>query len=620
MPDLLARFGLGDTEEPCACETTFEGDRLVVRGDGCPGDADLAASPACRATAISALRERDADAVLGRCRGVDRRYASRAVALLVAAGRFARRIADRAERLAARTETDPLAAAREASGRAGPVADVAAETGFLEAADAPDYEAALRAFVGPTLARSRIDPTPPADGRLEHTVDDSGSRARLYAVPGSELRTYHLAPTETTLSAAEMATLDRAHDRLAAGVAGDGERASVRAVRAVTDGEHRKLVDVLRKHTRGYGVLEDFFADPAVTDVLAPAPAVDSDIRIRRDGETLRTNVRLTAGGAAALASRLRRASGRAFSRASPTLDAVVENVGAAERVRAAGVTRPATDGTGFAFRAHGGTSRTLPALLANGTVSGAAAALLSVAVERATAALLAGTRGAGKTTLLGALLWELPAATRLVTIEDTPELPVEALAARGRDVQPLYTDDAERGLAPSAALRTALRLGEGALAVGEVRGEEAGVLYEAMQVGAHGSAVLGTIHGDGGDAVRERVAELGVPESSFAATDLVVTLTREGEKRRVVAIEEVLDDGSLATLYGLDDGQLAPTGRVERGNSACVASLAEPGESYGDVLESLDARESFLVDLVAEGRTDADAVASENERRRGEQ
>ncbi|SIQ91265.1 Type II/IV secretion system protein [Haladaptatus litoreus] len=97
---------------------------------------------------------------------------------------------------------------------------------------------------------------------------------------------------------------------------------------------------------------------------------------------------------------------------------------------------------------------------------------------------LVSGTRGAGKTTCLGALLWELPTKTRTVVIEDTRELPVESLQRDGRDVQSLLTtaNGDEPGVQPAEALKTALRLGEGALVVGEVRGNEASVLYEAMR------------------------------------------------------------------------------------------------------------------------------------------
>jgi hypothetical protein len=122
------------------------------------------------------------------------------------------------------------------------------------------------------------------------------------------------------------------------------------------------------------------------------------------------------------------------------------------------------------------------------------------------------------------------------------------------------------------------------------------------MRVGANGSAVLGTIHGDGGAAVRERVvADLGVSASSFAATDLVVTLesyeTDEGRARRVKAVEEVVgtDPPRFEPLYELRSGGLAATGRIDRGNSVLVESLARSDESYADVLARLDDRADEL-------------------------
>ena len=231
----------------------------------------------------------------------------------------------------------------------------------------------------------------------------------------------------------------------------------------------------------------------------------------------------------------------------------------------------------------------------------------------------MAGTRGAGKTTLLSALLWELPASTRVVTIEDTPELPVAELRDHGRDVQALHTDaggtmgstsavGAGRSVSPARALRSALRLGDGALVVGEVRGEEAGALYEAMRVGAHGHAVLGTIHGDSAAAVRERVvSDLGVPASSFAATDMVVTCVRDGDARRVAAIEEVRgSDGDTAfvPLFERSEGTLRPTGVVGRGDSAAVERLRADGESQEALLAAVERRADRFGRLSTAGLT----------------
>ncbi|MGB9986508.1 ATPase, T2SS/T4P/T4SS family [Salarchaeum japonicum] len=590
MRRLRALLG-GDTDTGCRCRPAFERDTLVLDAADCDGD--LAAASACRETAVAALSDRDADAVVVREVGRDRRYDDATTALLVAAGRFAPRVRDRDARLAALAATDPLAAAREATGRAGPIADIAAETGLAVAAEGVAEYDAVRGFVGPRIAHARVDPDPPADAALVDAVDlPGGATARRYDGPNG--RTYCLEPPESAFGDDAYRALDRAHELLADGVV-TGDRAATRAADRTT-ASSGAIAGVLEKHTRGYGVLDDLFADDRVTDVYASAPAADTRLRVVLDGRLLPTNVRLTSRGVDALASRVRAASGRPFSPVNPTLDAVLTDVGAADRVRVAAVSEPVADGVGFAFRAHGDRRFTLPRLVETGTLTPDAAAVLSVAVARGAAVLVAGARAAGKTTFLGALLWELPADTRTVVIEDAPELPVPGLQAAGRDVQALRaTADGDGAEVSTAdALRTALRLGESALAVGEVRGAEAGVLYEAMRTGAGASAVLGTIHGDGGDDVRERVvSDLGVPANSFAATDLVVTLADTAEGKQVVAVEEF--DSEFHALFERTPDGLASSGLVDRGESTLVASLADHAETYADVRAAIaDRTERF--------------------------
>ncbi|NYZ78355.1 Flp pilus assembly complex ATPase component TadA, partial [Candidatus Micrarchaeota archaeon] len=73
-------------------------------------------------------------------------------------------------------------------------------------------------------------------------------------------------------------------------------------------------------------------------------------------------------------------------------------------------------------------------------------------------------------------------------------------------------------------ALRTALRLGDSVLIVGEVRSTEAKALYEAMRIGAVGNVVMGTIHGESAYSIWDRVVnDLGVPTTSFKATDFAI-------------------------------------------------------------------------------------------------
>lgn len=648
------------TENACRCHTRFEErpdgrnrhrTELVVDADDCPGGGTLADAPGCRATVVGALAEQDAAVVRTTAAGRERAYEDGTAGFLLAAGRFVEAVAFHDEALAARARHDPLAAAREATGRTGAVARIAAETGLAAGAERvargkwdkrsgegkrgeegkrgaegkrddedrrdEDYARALRSFVGPTLAKSRLARRPPPTATLREQRElSTGATARIYETDRSRL--YHLTPVEHDLPDSATATLAEAYETLATGAVGGGERAPMRAVQHVADSDApvQTLTAVLRKHTRGQGVLDDLFADDRISDVYASAPVDSNVLRVTLDGERLPTNVRLTPDGAAALASRLRQTSGRGFSRAAPTVDAALD-VGD-DRIRVAGVTAPASDGLGFAFRRRDEQPWTLPGLVGNDTLPVDAAALLSVAIERGCAVLFAGPRGAGKTTLLGAALWELPPAERTVTIEDTPELPIESLQATGRDVQSLRagTGDSPEP-SPSESLRTALRLGEGALVVGEVRGEEARVLYEAMRVGSGDGAVLGTIHGAGGEAVRERVVtDLGVPDSAFATTDLIVTAG--ADPHRVTAIEEVRaasDRVVFESLYAESDDGLVSTDVIARGNSYVVAGIARVNETYADVRDALATRAAQL-QTESVGRTSPEVVATARERR----
>ncbi|RAW44604.1 type II secretion protein [Halorubrum sp. 48-1-W] len=614
----LPSFPWEGSDDGCGCAVSFErpvgtgvDDRVVLEVDagGCPGGGDLAASPDCLATVVEALTERDADVVRTEHAGKERAYTGRAAACLLATGRFRERVEFHEARLAERAARDPVATAREATGRAGPVSRIAAETGLAETvADVDRTADLLRPHVGPTVSATRIASTPPPRATLVDRWElDTDATVRLYEGEGP-LRTYHLTPPSARFDDDAFETLAAATERLLSDPVG-GERAPGRAVRAVAsdDDPVPELTDTLRRHTHGYGAFEHVFADDRVSDATLSAPVSENPLRVVLDGERCRTNVRLPPEGAATLASRLRRTSGRGFSRATPTLDATLETESGS--VRVAATTAPASDGLSFTFRRGDPDAWTLARLVAVGTLPAAAAGLLSLAVERGVSGLVAGGRGAGKTTALGSLLWELPADSRTVLIEDTPELPATALTAADRDVQRLNVGDGTEPT-PREAVRTALRLGGGALVVGEVRGEEATALYEAMRVGAAGETVLGTIHGEDPAAVRERVvADLGVSPSSFAATDLLVILN----DHRVETVVEVTDHAGEVTfdaLFEREGERLVATGRVDRGESRLVAGLAGGGETYADVRSAIGLRTERIRTAVDDVRTTPERYA----------
>jgi type IV secretory pathway ATPase VirB11/archaellum biosynthesis ATPase len=581
---------------------------------------DLIHSGDCRQTLITALEAADVTEIVVYNNGLEYHYSGLSVSLLCAAGRFVHLLDEDEQRLAQEAAADPLSVIEELRNRAGPVAALGEESGLIDVATHIDgYDSVFHPHIGLSIAGYRVDQTVP-DGTTLKDVSklDNGSEVRLYRRSDDALL-YALDPIEITLPTEDRRIVNDGYDLIAEGHIKGNRKASRAIDEAADESVDPILTSTLKKHTDGYGILEDLFSDPRVTDVFATSPVSRNPLKIIADGEQMVTNIYLSPEGAGALSSRIRRASGRAFSRANPTVDAKIRLNNETE-LRVAGVTEPVVEETAFAFRETGDDRFTLPKLVANGTITPEVAAFLSVAVERNAASLIAGTRGAGKTTLLGTLLYELAADTRSVVIEDTPELPVETLQELARDVQPLRTGTGQGPeISPVDALRTALRLGDGALVVGEIRGEEAKVLYEAMRVGANANAVLGTIHGDGAEEIYERVVhDLNVPPTSFGVTDLIVTVqayqTPTGKKRRVSAVEGVISDGDdvrFESLYTLDGDVATSTGRIGRGESRVVEQLTTPEETYADFRALVDERKETMQTLANDGRTQPHDVVS---------
>jgi Tfp pilus assembly pilus retraction ATPase PilT len=137
-----------------------------------------------------------------------------------------------------------------------------------------------------------------------------------------------------------------------------------------------------------------------------------------------------------------------------------------------------------------------------------------------------------------------------------------------GYKVQSLYVQSSLGGKAEMTAdeaLRISLRLGESAIVMGEVRGQEARTLYEAMRAGTAGSSVLGTFHADSAKSVYQRVVhDMNISPKSFLATDIIIVsgVARPGgsqkQKRTLLQIAEVRkheeEDGMFSDLMVYDE------------------------------------------------------------------
>ena len=315
--------------------------------------------------------------------------------------------------------------------------------------------------------------------------------------------------------------------------------------------ELEELARILVRYTIGFGLIEVLLADDKIQDLVVNAPlGVTSISVIHADYGECRTNVTPLPHEGESWATKLRLISGRPLDEANPVLDSDLLLPYA--RARVAALQRPLSpSGYSFAFRRHRDKSWTLPLFIQSRMLTPMAAGLISFLIDGARTMLVAGTRSAGKTSLLGAMLVEIARNTRIITSEDTLELPVAQLRALNYDILSMKTRSvitgAEAEVAAEQAIRTALRLGDSALIVGEIRSTEALALWEAMRVGALAKVVAGTIHGDSPYSVFDRVVnDLKVPKTSFKATDIIMvanTITSPSgfeRWRRLTQISEV--------------------------------------------------------------------------------
>jgi len=190
--------------------------------------------------------------------------------------------------------------------------------------------------------------------------------------------------------------------------------------------------------------------------------------------------------------------------------------------------------------------------------------------------------------------------------------------------VQSLFVRSSLGGTEMSAdeALRVSLRLGESALVLGEVRGQEARTLYEAMRAGTAGSAVLGTIHGNSSRAVYERIVhDMGIPPTSFGATDVVLVagLVRPGgvqrSRRRVLEVTEVAKTrgpGEFAPLLAYDPSGDALLEAPAYGASERVRAIAESWSlPFDEAMENIRVRAAIREALVEQSSDRPDLLSA---------
>ncbi len=488
--------------------------------------------------------------------------------------------------------------------------------------------------IRPGFSHTWLKPKPPSQAKVVEEYKIGNTLVQLFRLEDETEDLYHIFPPEYKMKTDKAKLISKMKDALVDSFSSDTDLSEQGRIKNYIEkrgmsliqrsvesqdlelGESRsrelteikRLSQILAKYTAGYGVIETLLSDERVEDIYVDAPVERNEVYVeikssKKIRKKCRTNIHLSSKDMDSILSRFRIESGRPFSEAFPVLEADLSEYDT--RVTAIG-SPLSSDGIALALRRRSQISWTLPRLIKVGSMTPLAAGLISFLIDGRSTILVGGSRGAGKTTLLGAMMMEFPRSQRILTIEDTRELPSSEMQSVGYNVQStMISSGTYKGdLKANDVLRVALRLGESAIVMGEVRGEEAKTLYEAMRAGTAGSAVMGTIHGNSSQSIYERVVhDIGISKESFSATDVVIIagIVRPGgaqkQERRVIEVSEYSDDG-FSELMGYDKG-LEATDYLKR-NSQKIGEIARSwGLSYNEAVQNIKLRSKIKEKMV---------------------
>ena len=307
--------------------------------------------------------------------------------------------------------------------------------------------------------------------------------------------------------------------------------------------ERERLSREILDEIFGLGPLEPLLKDPSISDILVNGSKhvfVERAGKIEVTGLSFKDDAHLMQ-----IIDRIVSRVGRRVDESSPMVDARLPD---GSRVNAI-IPPLAIDGPCLSIRRFGRDPLTARNMIENKTLTEPMLELLSAMVKGRLNIVVSGGTGAGKTTLLNVLSGYIPNSERIVTIEDAAELQLKQEHVVRLETRPPNIEG-KGAVRQRQLVINSLRMRPDRIVVGEVRGEEAFDMLNAMNTGHEGS--LTTVHANTPRDALARLenmlsmANLNLPERAMrqqiaSAIHGVVQVSRLSDgTRRVISISEV--------------------------------------------------------------------------------
>ncbi len=302
-----------------------------------------------------------------------------------------------------------------------------------------------------------------------------------------------------------------------------------------------KIMYFLFTEFMGYGIIDPLMHDPNLEDVSCDGPH-SSLFVYHRKYDSIEADIKFDDESKLdGFVTRIAQICGRHISIADPLLDATMPDGSRIQLTLGREVT---TRGSSFTIRKFKESPLTPPDLIDFHTYSTSIAAYMWLAAENNKNLIFAGGTASGKTTSMNAIALFIPPETKIVSIEDTRELNLPHPNWIAGVTRETFTGGEAGSIDMYDLLRAALRQRPEYLLVGEVRGEEAYVLFQAMSTG---HTTFSTMHADSVQSVVHRLENppINVPRIMLQALDIVIiqVQVRVGEERvrRAKSITEIV-------------------------------------------------------------------------------
>jgi pilus assembly protein CpaF len=334
--------------------------------------------------------------------------------------------------------------------------------------------------------------------------------------------------------------------------------------------EQAKVEAELLDEVFGLGPLEPLLADPSISDILVNDK---NHVFIERGGMLARVDTAFRDDRhLLQIIDRIVSRVGRRVDESSPMVDARLPD---GSRVNAI-IPPLALDGPALSIRRFGTGPLAANQLVALKSISAEMMEVLTAAVRARISVLISGGTGAGKTTFLNILSQYIPKTERIVTIEDAAELRLALDNIVRMETRPPNVEGTG-AVRQRQLLINSLRMRPDRIIIGEVRGEEAFDMLQAMNTGHEGS--MTTIHAntprDALTRLESMVAmsNLNLPEKSVrqqivSAISIVVQVSRMSDgSRKVVSISEItgMEENvvSMQDIFTFSRKGVGPDGKV---------------------------------------------------------